>query len=75
MQQGGVIRRKVRGVKRFAGMDAFLGEVHRYGYQVTENAGQLIIFCNRQPVRSLASGEGSKSLKDFEPRPALAARR
>ena len=54
VQQGEVIRRKARDVERFAGMDAFMREIHRRGYSVAENAGQLIIFCNRAPVRWLA---------------------
>lgn len=53
VQQGGVIRRKARDVERFAGMDRFLREVHRRGNQVAENAGQVIIFCNREPIRWL----------------------
>ncbi|MCR9148123.1 MAG: aspartate aminotransferase [Rhodobacteraceae bacterium] len=51
VQQGGVIRRKARDIERFAGMDRFLREIDRRGYQVAENAGQIIIFCNRAPVR------------------------
>jgi len=50
VQQGGVIRRKARDVERFAGMDRFLTEIDRRGYRVAENAGQIIIFCNRAPV-------------------------
>ena len=54
VQQGGVIRRKARDVERFAGMERFLREIDRRGYQVAENAGQIIIFCNRAPVRWIA---------------------
>ena len=50
---GGVIRRKARDVERFAGMDRFMAEVDRRGFQVAENAGQIVIFCNRSPVRWL----------------------
>ena len=50
VQQGGVIRRKARDIERFAGMDRFLREIHRRGYQAIENSGQIIIFCNRAPV-------------------------
>ena len=53
VQAGSVIRRKARDVERFAGMDRFMAEVQRRGYQVVENSGQLIIFCNRAPVRWL----------------------
>lgn len=51
--QGGVIRRKARDIERFAGMDCFMAEVSRRGYQVVENGGQIVIFCNRAPVRWL----------------------
>ena len=53
VQQGGAIRRKARDVERFVGMNLFMQEIDRRGYQVAENAGQLIIFCNRAPVRWL----------------------
>lgn len=51
VQQGGVIRRKARDVERYAGMERFLAEINRRGYQVAENSGQFVIFCNRAPVR------------------------
>ena len=53
VMQGGVIRRKARDIERFAGMDCFMAEVSRRGYQVVENGGQIVIFCNRAPVRWL----------------------
>ena len=53
VQEGAVIRRKARDIERFAGMERFMAEVDRRGYQVAENAGQLIIFCNRAPIRWL----------------------
>ena len=49
--QGGVIRRAVRDVERYAGRDAFLREVQRRGFTLVENNGQLVVFCNRDPVR------------------------
>lgn len=54
VQNGAVIRRKTRDVERFAGMDLFLAEIDRRGFQVVENGGQLIIFCNRAPIRLIA---------------------
>lgn len=54
VQQGQVIRRKKRDIERFAGRDLFLAEVRRRGFQVVENAGQFIVFCNREPIRRLA---------------------
>ena len=53
VQQGGVIRRKTRDVDRFVGMDRFLREIDRRGFQVVENGGQLVIFCNQGPLRWL----------------------
>jgi len=53
VQQGGVIRRKARDVERFAGMDVFLREVRRRGFRVALNSGQVVVFCNREPVRWL----------------------
>lgn len=53
VQEGAVIRRKARDIERFAGMELFLREIDRRGYQVLENSGQIIIFCNRAPVRWL----------------------
>ena len=54
VQRGEVIRRKKRDIERFAGMEAFMNEVHRRGFQVVENAGQFVIFCNREPIRRRA---------------------
>lgn len=75
VQRGEVIRRKARDLERFAGMELFMREIHRRGYQVAENSGQLIIFCNRAPIRwltfapdALSSKESApKSFKDFGP--------
>ena len=53
VQNGAVIRRKARDVERFAGMDRFLAEIDRRGFQVVENGGQLVIFCNRAPIRRI----------------------
>lgn len=71
-QEGAVIRRKARDIERFAGMAAFLREIDRRGYQAIENSGQIVIFCNRAPVRwhtgpdPISSKEiGPKSFQDF----------
>lgn len=50
-REGGVVCRKVRDVERFVGRELFLGEMRRCGYPVVENAGQFVIFCNREPIR------------------------
>jgi hypothetical protein len=49
-RQGGVIRRKLRDIDRYVGRDAFLDELDRRGYHAVENAGQLVIFCNQEPI-------------------------
>lgn len=50
---GGVIRRAARDVERFVGREAFKAELERRGFQAIENAGQIVIFCNREPIRRL----------------------
>ncbi len=51
--EGSTVRRKVSDVERMIGRDRFLHEVRRRGFRAVENAGQFIVFCNRQPVRLL----------------------
>jgi hypothetical protein len=72
VQEGAVIRRKARDIERFAGMEPFLREIDRRGYRAVENAGQIVIFCNRAPVRWLIGADpisskeiGPKSFQDF----------
>jgi len=65
VQQGTVIRRKARDIERFAGMERFLREIHRRGFQVAENSGQIVIFCNRAPVRWLTSPLAAGILAGF----------
>lgn len=50
-REGGVIRRKLRDIDRYIGHEAFLNEMRRRGYQVVENAGQYVIFCNTEAIR------------------------
>ena len=53
VQEGAVIRRKARDIERFVGMERFMAEIDRRGYQVAENSGQFVIFSNRAPIRWL----------------------
>ncbi|MBM2577957.1 N-(5'-phosphoribosyl)anthranilate isomerase [Jannaschia sp. Os4] len=53
-REGAVIRRKARTVDRVVGREPFVAEMKRRGYGVVENAGQYVIFCNREPLRRLA---------------------
>ncbi|MBY0350439.1 N-(5'-phosphoribosyl)anthranilate isomerase [Tabrizicola sp.] len=48
--EGGTVRRKVSDVERLIGRERFLQEVRRRGFRAVENAGQFIVFCNRDPV-------------------------
>jgi hypothetical protein len=48
---GAVVRRKARDIERFVGRAAFAEELRRRGFQAIENGGQVVIFCNREPVR------------------------
>ena len=48
--EGGTVRRKVADVERLISRERFLHEVRRRGFRVVENAGQFIVFCNREPV-------------------------
>lgn len=52
-RDGGVVRRKVRDMERSVGRDAFTAELARRGYTAVENAGQIVIFCNAEPLRRL----------------------
>ncbi|MEO0830868.1 MAG: hypothetical protein AAFY03_10470 [Pseudomonadota bacterium] len=48
-----MIRRKSRDIDRLIGRDVFVRELQRRGYRAVENAGQIVIFCNSEPVRVL----------------------
>lgn len=50
-REGGVIRRRLRDIERYVGRDVFETELRRRGYHAAENAGQLVIFCNQEPIR------------------------
>lgn len=49
--RGSVIHRATRDVERYAGREGFVHEVRRRGFTLVENADQLVVFCNRDPVR------------------------
>lgn len=51
--RAGVIRRSARDIDRLVGRDAFLDEVRLRGFRAVENNGQILVFCNRAPVRVL----------------------
>lgn len=60
-REGGVVRRKARDIDRFVGRDAFLADMQRRGFTVIENAGQFVVFCNREPIRRLTGPRGTIS--------------
>ncbi|MGD9862499.1 MAG: aspartate aminotransferase [Pseudodonghicola sp.] len=53
VQQGQVVRRKLRDIERYVGLERFLQELESRGFRAVENRGQVVIFCNRAPVRRL----------------------
>jgi hypothetical protein len=53
VRDGKVIRRATRDVERYMGREAFIEEVYRRGFRAVENAGQIVVFCNAEPVKIL----------------------
>lgn len=51
--EGGVVRRSLEDVERIVGRDRFLSEIDRRGFRAVLNAGQVVIFCTREPIRPL----------------------
>ena len=49
--KGGVVRRQARDVERILGWDRFREELRRRGYRAVINGGQVVVFCNAEPVR------------------------
>lgn len=58
---GGVVRRKTSDMERMVGRDAFERELRKRGFSAVENAGQVIIFCNAQPVRMTVQADKSST--------------
>lgn len=48
--EGGILRRSVSDVERLVGRQRSCHEVRRRGFRAVENAGQFVIFCNRDAV-------------------------
>lgn len=59
-REGGIVRRKVRDMERMVGRDIFEAEMSRRGFSVVENGGQVVVFCNAEPVH-LTVGRGKSS--------------
>lgn len=58
-RDGGVVRRKLRDMEYMVGRELFERELRRRGFSAVENAGQVIIFCNVEPVRLTVKGAKS----------------
>ena len=49
--KGGVVRRNLRDVEAVVGWDRFKTELARRGFRAVVNGGQVVVFCNAEPVR------------------------
>ncbi len=52
-KDGGIVRRSIEDIDRVIGLATFQRELQRRGYTAVCNAGQIVIFCNREPVRPM----------------------
>lgn len=52
-RDGGIVRRSLADVDRMIGRDRLERELLRRGYHAVENAGQIVIFCNNEPLKLL----------------------
>ena len=52
-RDGRIVRRQLRDVDRYVGRDQLKHELARRGYHAIENAGQIVIFCNQEPIHRL----------------------
>lgn len=50
-RRGGIVRRKLRDVERSVGRAAVEAQLRRRGFRAVGNAGQCIVFRNRDPIR------------------------
>lgn len=50
---GGIVRRSLDDIERIVGRAQFEREILRRGYHAVENAGQIVVFCNNEPIRLL----------------------
>ena len=48
---GGVVRRSISWIEREIGRAAFEQEVRKRGFHLIEAGHQLIVICNREPIR------------------------
>ncbi|QGX98280.1 N-(5'-phosphoribosyl)anthranilate isomerase [Roseovarius faecimaris] len=50
-RDGKVLRRDLDHVDRYVGRERYYAELERRGFHAVENAGQVVIFCNQEPIR------------------------
>lgn len=50
-RDGAIVRRSLRDIERTVGRAAFEQELKRRGYSAVINGGQVVVFCNAEPVR------------------------
>ncbi len=48
--EGGVVRRRIADVEAVVGLDRFLSEVTRNGWQLFRNGRHFVILCNDEPL-------------------------
>ena len=53
VRNGRIVRRQLCDVERYVGRDRLTRELERRGFHAVENAGQIVIFCNQEPIRRL----------------------
>jgi len=53
---GGVIRRSVAATKKANGYHDLIDMVHARGYRALMGGGQIVIFCNADPVTDATTG-------------------
>jgi hypothetical protein len=49
--EGGIVRRQVSDVEKIIGREVFEAELRRRGFRAVVNAGQYVVFCNREVLR------------------------
>lgn len=59
VRNGGIFRTSVQAVETGIGMEMFVKEITRRNYRALENAGHIIVFCNKKPVAILSAGHSA----------------
>jgi hypothetical protein len=50
-KRGGVVRRKVTSIDKFASQAELSAECHKRGYHIVEHGDQWLIFCDKASVK------------------------